>query len=47
MGCTYNAYLYSPSRFDIKGRYIIPIPKNMGKKEAKVIKKLEARIKPK
>ena len=46
-GSPYNAYIYSPTKYDITGRYIIPIPKNMGKKEAKVIKKLEAKIKPK
>ena len=46
-GAPFNAYLYSPARYDITGKYLIPLPKNIKKRDAKVIKKLGAKIKPK
>jgi len=46
-GAPFQVYLYSPARYDINGRYIIPKPKNMAKKDKKNIKMVENKIKPK
>ncbi len=42
----FRYFIYSPARYDISGRYVIPKPKNLSKKDKKMVKKIERKVKP-